>query len=170
MKNIYLVGFMGTGKTYVGKIIANRLGRSFVEMDETIEKQQNRKIVDIFAKDGQAHFRALENKLLNELAEKNNLIVSCGGGVICNDENIKLLKKSGVVFNLHSSAQKVYDRTKMHKTRPILNVDDPLSRIKELMAERAKYYNQADYTVLSEDQTPQEVAENIINLLDKNDQ
>jgi len=112
MKNVYLTGFMGTGKTTVGRILAKKLNREFIETDEVIELREGSKIVDIFAKKGEGHFRELEKSLLGELSLKEDLIVSCGGGLICGEENLILLKKSGIVFSLTASAQIIYQRTK----------------------------------------------------------
>jgi shikimate kinase len=165
MKNVYLVGFMGTGKTAVGKELGVRLDKQFVEMDDEIEKRAGKTIVKIFAEDGEAHFRKLEKNLLKELNTKQNLIVSCGGGLICNEENLAILKESGTVINLKSSAEKIYERTKIHAHRPLLNVDDPLQEIKGLMEKRAPFYLQAHYVVESEEQTPAEVASVIESLL-----
>ena len=168
MKNVYLVGFMGTGKTAVGKELSARLDKQFTEMDEEIEKRAGKPIVEIFAQDGEAHFRKLERNLLNELAKKEDLIVSCGGGLICNEENLATLKSSGTVINLKSSAEKIYERTKIHTHRPLLNVKDPLQEIKGLMEKRAPFYLQAHYVVESESQTPAEVASVIESLLKEN--
>jgi len=81
MQNIYLVGFMGTGKTAVGEILAKRLAREFIEMDAAIEEKEGSKIVDIFAKQGEAYFRSLEKALLGELSKREDLVISCGGGL-----------------------------------------------------------------------------------------
>jgi len=165
MKNIYLVGFMGTGKTYVGRILASRLKRTFIEMDETIEARQVKKIADIFAEFGEKHFRDLEHELLIELAEKQDLVVSCGGGLICHENNLKLLKSSGVMINLESSPEKIYERIKGNTQRPLLNVPNPLEKIRELFAERKVYYDQADLSVRSENETPEQVADNILEII-----
>jgi len=168
MRNIYLVGFMGTGKTAIGKILAKSLGKDFVEMDEVIEQKEGRPIVDIFKDPGESHFRKLEKKLLVELSQKTDLVVSCGGGLICDDQNLKILKESGTVFNLKSSPQKIYERTKKYAHRPLLNVTDPVKQIEELLKKREPYYSQAHYTIESEEQSPQEVAQDIIKILGNN--
>lgn len=167
MKNIYIVGFMATGKSAVGKILARELKREFVEMDQAIEQQEGRKIKDIFKESGEPYFRGLESKLLHDLAEKSDLVVSCGGGLICSEDNIKILKKSGIVINLRSSPEKIYNRTRQLADRPLLNVPDPLAKIKELFEKRRPYYDQAHYQIISENETPQQVAEAILGVLKK---
>ena len=95
MKNIYLVGFMGTGKTIVGKILAKKLAKEFIEMDTVIEEKEGSEIVDIFAKQGQAYFRSLEKELLGELSKREDVVISCGGGLVCDQGNLKVLKETG---------------------------------------------------------------------------
>lgn len=165
MKNIYLVGFMGTGKTAVGKLLASCLKKEFVEMDEVIEKEQRKKIVDIFAQDGEEHFRNLERQLLETLSQKEDLVVSCGGGVVCKDENLSLLKKTGVVFTLNANEQTIYQRIKSEKHRPLLNVDNPLGKITELLNKRRQYYIKADYVIDTDNLTVKEVIDKIVNIL-----
>ena len=165
MKNIYIVGFMGTGKTSVGKSLAEKLGKQFIEMDELIEQRASKSINDIFAQDGEAHFRRLESELLKELAAKEDLVVSCGGGLICNEDNLKVLKDTGIIFNLESSPQAIYERTKRYTHRPLLNVDDPLGKIKGLLLKRRPFYERAHHSVRSEEESPQEVADRIAEII-----
>jgi shikimate kinase len=157
---------MGTGKTSVGKSLAKKLGKQFVEMDELIEQRASKSINDIFAQDGEEHFRRLESELLGELSGKEDLVVSCGGGLICNENNLALLKDTGIVFNLESSPQVIYERTKKYTHRPLLNVDDPLGEIKELFLRRKPFYERAHHTVRSEDESPEEVADKIKEILE----
>lgn len=165
MQNIYLVGFMGTGKTTVGKLVADKLGVKFVEMDAVIEEQEGIKIVDIFAQKGEPYFRGLEKELLKELSVQHDLVVSCGGGLVCDDQNLKLLKSTGIVFSLEISAEVAYERTKKCACRPILNVSDPLTKIKELLAARNPYYSQAHYTINTEENSIEESADKIANIV-----
>ncbi|MFH1518952.1 MAG: shikimate kinase [Candidatus Omnitrophota bacterium] len=165
MKNIYLVGFMGSGKTVVGQNLATTLGREFVEMDALIEKEQGSKIADIFAKEGETYFRKLEKTLLGELSKREGLVISCGGGLICDQGNLKQLKETGVVFALTASVSTIYQRTKEHTHRPILNVDNPQEKIKQLLEKRASYYAQADYSIGTDNLSPEEIANKIIAIL-----
>ncbi|MCM8786703.1 MAG: shikimate kinase [Candidatus Omnitrophica bacterium] len=167
MKNIYLVGFMGTGKTTVGKFLAERIKKKFVEMDEEIEKKEGKKIVDIFKEKGEPYFRKLEKELLKELAKQSDLVVSCGGGLICDEENLEILKKSGLVINLLASPETIYERTRHSLDRPLLNVSKPLDRIKELLKKRRPFYRQAHYSIKTDTITADEVVEKIIKILKK---
>ncbi|HIE36276.1 MAG TPA: shikimate kinase [Candidatus Omnitrophica bacterium] len=165
MKNIYLVGFMGTGKTTVGKILAEKLNKEFVEMDDVIEERESRSIVDIFAQNGEPYFRNLEKQLLKELAKESDLIVSCGGGLICDEENSKILKKTGIIFNLVATPLTIYERTKKYTHRPLLNVDDPLEKIKELLEKRRPYYEKVHFNIDTEKFSAEEVAEEIVKII-----
>ena len=165
MKNIYIAGFMGTGKSTVGKIIAKKLNKKFVEMDELIEERESEKINNIFAKKGETYFRTLENKLFREISFETGLVVSCGGGLVCNGENLDLAKKTGTVISLMASPLSIYERTKNNKDRPLLNGDKPLDKIKELLDKRLCFYNKAHYLIDTEGVSPKKISEKIINLL-----
>ena len=156
---------MGTGKTVVGKFLAQKLGNDFIETDEKIESKQGKKIVDIFSQNGEEYFRALEKEIIRELSTQKDLVISCGGGLICNPENLELLKKTGLVFCLKASAETIYERTKKDKNRPLLNVDDPLGKIKKLLQERMFYYDQAHYKIDTEGLSPDGVVGKIISIL-----
>jgi len=165
VKNIYLVGFMGVGKTAVGKILAKRLKLQFIEMDEVIEKEENKPITEIFSTQGEPYFRKLESSLLKKISAKTDNIVSCGGGLICNEENLKILKETGIVFNLTASPEIIYERTKKYSHRPLLNVDNPIKKIDELIRKRNPYYSKAHHTIDTTEISASEVAEKIIDLL-----
>ena len=166
MQNIYLVGFMGTGKTVVGENLAKKLNREFVEMDAVITEREGREIVDIFDTKGEAYFRQLEQELLKEISLKTDLVVSCGGGLICNEENLKRLKETGIIFSLAASLLIIYRRIKEQSHRPILNVDDPQAKIKDLLGKRNPYYNQADHMIDTDNVLPEEIVDKIITILD----
>jgi len=165
MENIYLVGFMGTGKTVVGKILAKELSKEFVEMDACIEEREGSKIVDIFANKGESYFRGLEKIMLDELSQREDLVVSCGGGLICDSDNLKQLKATGAVFALRALVSTIYQRTKDHSHRPILNVDNPQERIEQLLKKRVAYYMQADHSIDTDGFSPKEIADKIIAIL-----
>lgn len=157
---------MGTGKTTIGKILAGRLNKEFVEMDEEVERREHRKIAAIFREDGEEHFRRLEKELLEEISDKKNLVVSCGGGLICREENLSLLKKTGIVFSLTASASSIHERTKKYAHRPLLDIDNPLKRIEELLLARAYYYNQAHYVIDTDKLLAEQVADKIMNAIE----
>ena len=165
MKNIYLIGFMGTGKTVVGEILAKKMDKEFIEMDAVIEDKQGLEIVDIFSQQGEDYFRSLEKVLLGELSEREDLVVSCGGGLVCDQENLKLLKETGVVFALTASVSTIYQRTKKYSHRPILNVDNPQEKIKQLITKRASCYAQAQYSIDTDNLFPEEVVDKILATL-----
>jgi shikimate kinase len=162
MKNIYLVGFMASGKSVTGRLLAERLALEFVEMDEAIEKAQGKEIAAIFAQEGEGYFRQLENDLLKELAGKTGLVVSCGGGLICNQENLKILKSTGLVISLMAKPSTIYERTKKDTKRPLLNVDNPLAEIETLLMARMVYYKKADKVIATDRISPEQVVDEIM--------
>lgn len=167
IRNIYLIGFMGTGKTTVGKLLARNLGRVFIEMDEEIEKKENKKIVEIFSLYGENYFREKEKELLKEIAKKKELVVSCGGGIVIDKENREILKSTGIVFWLVASPQVIYQRTQGTSHRPLLNVDNPQRRIEELLCKRILFYQQTGhYSLDTSHLSPQEVVRKIIEILE----
>ncbi len=162
MNNIYLVGFMGTGKSVVGKEIARQLHRKFVDLDSLIEERQNRKISQIFAEDGEPYFRKVEKEVLKQTSAKRDLVVSCGGGIVLDKENIQIMKDSGAMVCLSASPEVIIARTRGYKHRPLLNVDNPKKRIKELLEFRAPFYAQSDHTVDTSDLSVAEVVKRIL--------
>ena len=164
MKNIYLIGFMGTGKTTVGRKLADMLGKKFVEMDDIIEEKEGLKVADIFETKGEPHFRHVEKEVLIDLCGGDNLVVSCGGGVAADLDNIAILKKTGVVFWLTADEDIIYERVKKYTTRPLLNVENPKEKIKELLQQRRSFYEQAHYQI---DSTPpaEEIALTIVSII-----
>lgn len=147
MKNIYLVGFMGTGKSSVGRFLAERLNRKFVDLDDLIETKENRKISDIFAKDSEVYFRKVEKQSLIEVSEKKEVIVACGGGIVIDPDNIRIMKQTGKIICLIAKPEVILKRTKKYSHRPLLNVDDPKQQIELLLAKRAPFYALADITI-----------------------
>jgi shikimate kinase len=165
MKNIYLVGFMATGKTSVGKLLAERLERDFVDMDTLIESREKMSIDQIFKSRGEAYFRKIETDLVAELAAKSGLVVSCGGGVFVPEVNIERMKKRGIVFCLASSPEMILKRTRGSLVRPLLNVPDPLKRVAELLAARRPFYERAHHTIDADKLTVEEAAQAVLAIL-----
>ncbi len=151
MGNIYLVGFMGTGKTVAGKEVAGQLDRNFLDLDSLIEEAQNKKIARIFAEDGEPYFRKAEKQILKKVSAGINLVVACGGGIVLDKENIQIMKQTGIMICLTSRPEVILARTQRYKHRPLLNVDDPKKKIEELLEFRAPFYAQADYTIDTSD-------------------
>jgi len=162
MKNIVLIGFMGTGKSSVGKILANKLGLKFVDVDQVIEKTTGMKISEIFAKFGESHFRDIETEVIKLITQNNGQVISTGGGVILREENFKKLKDKGVIVWLKASENAIFERVKNCKDRPLLQVENPKQKIKELLTKRIPFYEKADFYINTEELTPEEVAEKII--------
>ena len=162
MKNIVLTGFMGAGKTEVGRVLAQRLGYVLIDVDDEIEKEHRMKIVDIFKEYGEQVFRDIESAVIKKLSEREGAVISTGGGAVLSQENMDNLRKKGVIVGLAASAETIHERTKRNKTRPLLSVEDPLAKITELLAFRQPYYNKADVVIDTEGRSPLEVAEEII--------
>jgi shikimate kinase len=167
MNNIYLVGFMGTGKSSVGLHLAREIKGDFVDIDKYIEEKENKAIPDIFKEKGEPYFRGLEKKLLKDIADKENQIIACGGGIVIDPDNIKLMKNNGTMVCLTATPDVIMERTRKSNHRPLLNVPDPLEAIQALLADRQKFYSQADVTIDTSEISIKEVATRILNSLPK---
>ena len=165
--NIYLVGFMGTGKTSVGRLLAKKKKFNFVDLDELIEFRERRRIVDIFAKEGEPYFRKVEKKALKEVAGQKKFVVACGGGVVLDKENIQAMKKSGILVCLTAAPKEILKRVSANTQRPLLNVKDPARRIEVLLKMRAPYYMQADKTIDTTGLSIKDVVEKISRIAAK---
>ncbi len=174
MKNtIYLTGFMGSGKSTIGPILANTLGWDFFDLDRLIEDKTEKKIRDIFEKEGESYFRKLETDTLKGISESQNVIISLGGGTVANEENLEILKKTGKIIYLKVSLDTVYQRLKYKKDRPALTKSNSESlsreemtdRIKKLMDTRLKYYEQADYTVDTDNNSVGKTIDKIVKII-----
>jgi shikimate kinase len=167
LKNIVLIGFMGTGKTAVGRILARRLGFKFVDTDEEVESVTGKAIPEIFKCYGVVRFRSEETAVIKKLSAYKGLVVATGGGAVLNPENVWALKRNGIMVLLRSSPEVIYSRVKSNRDRPLLaGPGDLLQQIKSLMAEREEAYRKsADLEVASEDESKAEVAAKIIKML-----
>lgn len=152
MGNVILIGFMGCGKTTVGLRLSYRLRRTVIDTDKEIEREEKRTISDIFATDGEAYFRDRETACLRKLIESaNNQIISVGGGLPMREENRRLLHELGQVFYLRAKGETIYERVKDDTTRPLLQGDDPLTKIRTLLNERDPYYRESADVVIAVD-------------------
>lgn len=165
MKNIILVGFMGAGKTAVGKTLAKLLKRKFVDLDEMIEKHEGMPIAEIFATRGETYFREIEKDIVGKASLFTGVVTGTGGGAVIDKENVVNLKSNGIMFYLDASPARILERTKGHTHRPLLNVSDPKEKISELLAKRAEFYAQADHRIDTNNLSVDEVAKKIISLL-----
>jgi len=120
--NIILTGYMGTGKTSVANELNKLLCHEIMDTDDLVVKREKRSINDIFAKDGEQYFRKIESEIIEEVSKLNNVIISTGGGVVLNKQNIQNLKKNGVVFCLTATPEKIFERLKKDDTRPLKNL------------------------------------------------
>lgn len=167
MKNIYLVGFMGTGKTIVGKELAKKKKWRFLDLDDLIELREKRTIADIFTKEGEPYFRRTEKQALKEVSKEKKFVVACGGGVVINPDNIKTMKETGIIICLSASPQVILARTSTYRHRPLLNVADPKKQIELLLKIRAPYYAKADKIIETSKCSIKEVVGKIIKLTSK---
>lgn len=166
-RNIVLIGFMGTGKTSVGKALAKKLKRPLMDVDRLIEEKTKRKIKEIFEKEGEAYFRKIEKEAVNEVSGSRGAVITTGGGVVLDPENISALKRGGVLICLSSSAETIFKRVKNSEKRPLLNSEDKLAQIRKLLSERAPLYKVADHQMDTDRQTPEETAVAIMKLLEE---
>ena len=164
-RSLYLVGMMGSGKTSTGRPLAEQLGYGFVDADAVIEQAAGCSIPEIFERDGEAGFRALESQVLNAISQRHSLVVATGGGVVTQQENWGLLH-SGIVIWLDVVPGQLMQRLKADSTvRPLLQTDDPDAALNALLNQRRPLYAEADLTVVIDQETPAAVADGILQLL-----
>ncbi len=156
-KNIILTGFMGVGKTLVGKKLANDLGYTFVDTDKLIEDDQLMAITAIFSKHGEPYFRDVEARIIRQVMEGEQQVVSTGGGAVIRDRNRQAFKKAGLVVCLTARPEVIYSRIQHETHRPLLQTPDPEARIRELLDSRAGFYAQADVIIDTSEKTIDEV-------------
>ena len=164
-RSLYLVGMMGSGKTSTGRPLAERLGYGFVDADAVIEQAAGCSIPEIFERDGEAGFRSLESQVLSAISQRHSLVVATGGGVVTQPENWGVLH-SGIVIWLDVIPDQLMQRLKADSTvRPLLQTADPEADLKALLNKRQPLYAEADLTVVINDETPDAVADGILQLL-----
>lgn len=167
-RNIVLTGFMGTGKSAVGRYLARCLQMDFVDTDEEIERRTGLKIPEIFAKYGENYFRAEESKVVEEVAGRENCVIATGGGVVLNPENIRKLRERGVIILLEASPEVIAERVLASEERPLLSCSrDPVGRIKELLKFRAPFYQNCDLRIDTSCLGLEKVVEKIVSLLEE---
>ena len=160
--NLYLVGFMGVGKSAIGRRAARELGLRFIDSDHQIEKEQKRKIPEIFASEGEPYFRQLERQFIENGHPESGCVVSCGGGLVVQTGMKELLKGKGVVICLFASAESIIERTSRNKNRPLLNVADPAAKVRALLEEREPIYMDSGACITTEGRTISEVVRHMI--------
>ena len=165
-KNLVLIGFMGTGKTSVGKLLAARLGRPAVDIDAYIEDSQKKKISRIFEESGEAHFRTLEKKAVADVARSDGQVITTGGGVVLDPGNLQNLRSQGILIALTATPETIFRRVKNSRRRPLLSGGDMLSEIRRLHDARRPLYEAAEYTFDTDGCTPAQVADKILETLE----
>lgn len=160
--NLYLVGFMGTGKTTIGRAASQRMGFTLLDSDHEIERQQGKTIAEIFAGPGEPAFRALERQYIETGHPATRTVVSCGGGLVVQPGMLELLQKRGVVICLHASIETILARTARHQHRPLLNVEDPDARVRALYAQREPIYRRSGTLILTDSRPLHDIVNHVI--------
>lgn len=166
--NIFLIGFMGAGKSTIARALVRTLGCPLVEMDERIVQEQGMSINDIFAQYGEEHFRDIESRLIQDLGKQKASVISCGGGVVVRPQNTEYMKQSGRIVFLSATPETVYERVKNSSDRPILNGHMNVEYIAQLMEKRRSLYEAAaDLTVATDKKTREEICQEILDRLEE---
>ena len=161
LQRIFITGFMTSGKSTIGPILANVIGWDFYDLDRLIERNEKRSITEIFENEGEEYFRRIETDALKELCRKSNVIVSLGGGTIALEENLTMMKETGKIIYLKVSPETIYNRIKNKIDRPLFrslvlsetSEHEMVAKIMELMELRSKYYKCADFEFSTEDKS-----------------
>jgi len=161
--NIALIGFMGVGKSSVGRLVAAQLHFEFVDTDEMIEQRAGKMIDEIFAQQGEAAFREMERQLLVEMKDWRRRVIATGGGMAANEANLASLKEHALTVCLWASLNAIWTRVRHQSHRPLLRDPAPQERIRTLLEERAPIYRQADVLVNSEMRSVKEVAHQVLH-------
>lgn len=146
--NIFLVGMMGAGKTTVGRLLANFLEKKFHDSDREIQKRTGVSIPLIFEIEGEAGFRKRETEMLSELVKTGNIVLATGGGAVLSAENREMLKRSGTVIYLRATIDDLWRRTRHDKNRPLLQTQDPRTKLTELYAQRDPLYRETAHIIV----------------------
>lgn len=163
-KNLVLCGFMGSGKSTIGRQLSEKLGMRFIDTDTYIEQKEGMTISRIFEEKGEDYFRSLELEVCKELSKLQGSVISTGGGTMLKDCNVKELKKNGVVFLLNVSSNTVLSRLKSDSTRPLLQREDKEKAVKNLLSQRIPLYNRAADYVIDAEESPRKVCIEIMNI------
>ena len=141
--NLVLIGFMGSGKTTVGKRLAELLKYDFIDTDDLVEREARATVPEIFEREGEETFRAYERQAVREAVSGDDRVVACGGGVVLDDGNIEILRAKGRIFYLAAEVGEILSRTKGNQERPLINVDQRELEVASLLQERKPLYEKA---------------------------
>ena len=161
--NLALIGFMGTGKSSVGRLAAAHLRYEFIDTDDLIEQRARKSITAIFSELGEAAFREIERRLVEEMTDWRRKVISTGGGLAANEANLASLKQHALIVCLWASPEEIWERVRDQAHRPLLQGPDPLGRIRALLEERTPFYRQADVLVNSGMRSAREVAQQVLH-------
>lgn len=163
IRNLALIGFMGTGKSSVGRHVAAQLDFEFLDTDELIEARAGKSITRIFSESGEAAFRELERQVVEELAGKDKLVISTGGGLAVNEANLASLKQHALVVCLWAGPEAIWQRVRHQSHRPLLQDPDPLAKIKMLLDQREPFYRKADVLINTDLRSVKEVVQHVLH-------
>lgn len=163
IRNIALIGFMGTGKSTVGRMVADQLHFTFLDTDELIESRAGKTVSMIFSEEGEAAFRKMEESVVTELASRKRTVISTGGGLAAAPGNLASLREHALVVCLWASPEKIWERVRGQSHRPLLREADPLAKIRQLLAARETFYKQADVLLNTEVRPVREVAQQVLH-------
>ena len=163
IQNLALIGFMGSGKSSVGRLAAHLLHYTFLDTDKVIEARAGKTITEIFEQDGEPAFREWERRVVEELTHRTKTVIATGGGLPANDGNLASLKTHALVVCLWASPETIYERVRAHAHRPLLNDPDPQAKIRELLSVREPFYRQADVLVNTERRSLHDVAVQVLH-------
>jgi shikimate kinase len=161
--NLALIGFMGTGKSSVGRLAAEHLHFTFVDTDDIIENEVGRSVADIFSRQGEAAFRKYEQDVVNALRTRRDMVIAAGGGLGANPANLASLKSHALVVCLWASPETIWERVREQTHRPLLQTADPLAKIREILEQRGPVYRQADVLIHTGFRTPREVVQLVLH-------
>jgi shikimate kinase len=166
MNSIFLVGFMGAGKTTVGSILAKKMNFSFYDTDQMIVEEESKEIVDIFQADGEEYFRDLESKKLLNIETSSSTVFSTGGGIVLRKENREVLNRNFTIY-LKAPYDVIFSRIKEDRSRPLLNTEDPYNTGLKIFESRRELYDSFQFSVETDSISPDLVADKICDLYKK---
>ena len=168
MRNIFLIGYMGTGKSTVATYLHENYGMEVLEMDQEIVEREGKSISELFATKGEPYFRDLETELLVESVDKENQVVSCGGGVVLREKNVEMMKKSGQIVLLTAKPETILERVRDDESRPLLKGNKNVTFIQDMMEKRReKYEAAADIVIATDDKDVQSICKEIVEKLEQ---
>ena len=160
--NIFLIGFMGTGKTTLGQMLADRTSMKFIDLDFQIEEQTGKKISEIFIDEGEAWFRKKETEVLSGYIVQSNQVFSTGGGIVLNPYNVELMKENGIVIALKANMETLWERLKDSTNRPLLKNENPKEALQRLYQQRIELYDDSHISIQVDEHSPAELVQEIL--------